>query len=429
MSNNAILRDLGPTDKSGGERPTDRRGAELVNMQGSSTPARSRADLLEQARELAELAWSKREQTDRDRRLPDEVTDRLRASGLMKLCRHRRWGGAEVDPMTFLDVGRELARGSGSLGWVFSVLGFHEWYMAFASEQLQQEVWANEPDAMICDSYAAVGKIERALGGYSLEGKWRFCSGIEWASWIAVGGFAVAPDGEQPEHLMFFVPKSDLTVIDDWHTLGLRGTASRAVDIPRTFVPDHRVFALGRLMNAKDRGPVAETGPLWRMPLSTMQGLAILTPSTGIAQRAVEEFHGWTKARVRPYENNAPAKEAPAPQLTLATNATQWDATWALAQKYAQFGWDRAINGEPWVLTEEERARLFSWRGYIGRTCVELTDDVFTSSGAMVLFEGHPLQQVFRDVHATGTHIGVDRGDAYTGRGRVAMGFAGHAFH
>ena len=331
--------------------------------------------------------------------------------------------------MTFLDVGRELARGSGSLGWIFSVLGFHEWYMSFASDELQAEVWADEPDAMVCDSYATVGKIEKASGGYSLEGQWRFCSGIEWASWIAVGGYAVAPDGEQPEHLMFFVPKKDLTIIDDWNTLGLRGTASRAVDIPRTFIPNHRVFALGRLMNGQDRGAVENDGLLWRMPLSTMQGLAILTASTGIAQRAVEEYQAWTKARIRPYELGAAAREAPAAQLMLAEAATQWDATWALARQYAQYGWDRAHNGEPWVLTEEERARLFSWRGYIGRTCVELTDQVYTSSGAMVLMDGNPLQQVFRDVHATGTHVGVDRLDAYTSRGRTAMGFPGHAFH
>ena len=47
----------------------------------------------------------------------------------------------------------------------------------------------------------------------------------------------------------------------------------------------------------------------------------------------------------------------------------------------------------------------------------------------MALFETHPLQQVFRDVHSTGVHIGVDRADAYTSRGRVAMGFPGHPFH
>ena len=400
-----------------------------MNFHASLAMPKPREQLIAQARDIAELAWSRREQAERDRRLPDEVVEMLRASGLMKLCRAARWGGAEADPMTFLDVGREIARGSGALGWIFSVLGFHEWYMAFASEQLQADVWADEPDAMVCDSYAPVGQIERVAEGYALQGRWRFCSGIEWASWIAVGGIAVAPDGDHPEHLMFFVPKSELTVIDDWNTLGLRGTASRAVDIPRTFVPDHRVLALGRLMNAPERGAAAEGSPLFRMPLTTMQGLAILTPSTGIAQRAVDEFHAWTKARVRPYEGNAPAKEAPAPQLALAEHATQWDATWALAQKYAQEGWDRAIDGRPWVLTDEERARYFAWRGYIGRTCVELTDQLYIGSGAMALFDSHPLQQLFRDVHATGVHIGVDRADAYTSRGRVAMGFAGHAFH
>ncbi len=391
--------------------------------------ARSRAELVAQAREVGEFAWSRREEGERERRLPDAVVERLRDSGLMKLCRRAKWGGAEADPMTFLDVGRELARGSGALGWIHTVLGFHEWYMAFATEQLQHDIWADEPDAMICDSYAPVGQIERVADGYVLTGQWRFCSGIEWSSWIAVGGFAVAPDGQQPEHLMFFLPRSELTIIDDWHTLGLRGTASRAVKVVRAFIPDHRVLALGRLMNATERGPVADESPIFRMPLTTMQGLAILTSSVGIAQRAVEEFHAWTKARIRPYEGNAPAREAPAPQLALAEAATQWDATWALAQKYAQEGYDRALRGDSWVLTEEERAKYFSWRGYIGRTAIELTDQVYIGSGAMALFDGHPLQQLFRDVHSTGVHIGVDRADAYTSRGRVAMGFPGHAFH
>ncbi len=389
----------------------------------------SREELLAQAREIGEFAWSRREETDRDRRLPDAVVEKLRDSGLMKLCRHKKWGGAEADPMTFLDVGREIAHGSGALGWIYTVLGFHEWYMSFASDQLQEDIWGSEPDAFVCDSYAPIGQLERVSDGYVVTGQWRFCSGIEWSSWIAVGGMGIAPDGDKVEHLMFFVPRSELTIIDDWNTLGLRGTASRAVNIERAFVPDHRVFALGRLMNAVDRGPVANDGPLWRMPLTTMQGLAIMTPSIGIAERVVAEFHGWTKARVRPYEGNAPAKEAPAPQMALAAAATQWDASWALAQKYAQEGWDRALAGQSWVLTEEERARLFSWRAYVGRSCIELSDQLYIGSGAMALFDSHPLQQLFRDVHSTGVHIGVDRADAYTSRGRVAMGFPGHAFH
>lgn len=399
-----------------------------MNVHRTINVEASRDELLDRARAVGELAWSRREQAERDRRMPDEVIDALRASGLMKLCRHSRWGGAEADPMTFVDVGREISRGSAALGWIFTVCGFHEWYMAFASEQLQRDVWGADPDAMVCDSFAPVGQIERVSDGYVLTGQWRFASGIEWSSWIGVGGMAVPPDGEEVEHLLFFVPRSELAVHDDWNTLGLRGTASRAVSVERAFIPDHRVFALGRLAGPA-RGPVTQDGPLWRVPLMTMQGLAICTSTVGVAQRVVEEFSSWTKARVRPYEGNAPAREAPAAQFTLATAATQWDASWALAQKYAQEGWDRALRGESWVLSEEERAKYFAWRSYVARSSVELSDQLYIGSGAMALFDSHPLQQLFRDVHSTGVHIGVDRADAYTSRGRVAMGLYGHPFH
>lgn len=358
--------------------------------------------------------------------MPDEVMDALRASGLVKLCRRRRWGGAEADPMTLLDVGRELARGSAALGWVYSILAFHDWYLGFTAEDLQKDIWGSDSDTFVCDSFAPVGQIERVADGYVVSGQWRFASGIEWAGWIGVGGIATPPDGDQPEHLLFFVPHADLTVVDDWNTLGLRGSASRAVVVDRVFVPEHRIFALGRI--AEQRGLIAQDGPLWRVPLMTIQGMAVATASIGVSQRIVEEFADWTRQRVRPYDNNAAQREAPSAQLALASAATRWDALWALAEKYMQEGWDRALAGD-WTLTEEERAKYFSWRGYIARSAVELSDELYTGSGAMALFDTHPLQQLFRDVHAAGVHIGTDRADAFTSRGRVAMGFPGHPFH
>ncbi|HEY0813098.1 MAG TPA: acyl-CoA dehydrogenase family protein [Pseudonocardia sp.] len=392
-------------------------------------PDLSREHLLEQARGVAELAWSLRDQAERDRRLPDEVIDALRASGLIHLGNQRRWGGAEADPVTMLDIGREIARGSASLGWLFAITSFHTWYMAFTSEELQQEVWGDDHSTFIADSFAPMGQVDRVADGYLLSGQWRFVSGIEWAGWVAVGGMVPGPAGQPPELQMFFVPRNEISIVDDWHTLGLRGTASRGVVADRVYVPDHRVFSLGRLAGPGFRGPIADEGPLWRVPLMTMQGLAVMTASTGVSQRMVEEFTAATQKRVRWLEPGAQQREAPAAQLTLAAAATQWDANWALAQKYAQEGWDRACSGADWVLTEEERAKYFSWRAYVGRSSVELSDELYISSGAMALFDTHPLQQVFRDMHAAGVHVGIDRGDAYTSRGRVAMGFPGHPFH
>ena len=399
----------------------------LPDESGPSVPApKSREELVALAREIGEFAWEHREEAERARRMPDKVVEKLRESGLMKLARHRKWGGAEADPMTFLDVGRELARGYGSLGWIFSVLGFHDWYMALTSDEMQHDVWAHEPDAMVANSFAPTGMAEPVADGFLLTGRWRFCSGIEWASWIGLATLKISPDGDRPEMTLFFVPKKDVTVHDDWFTLGLRGTASRTVAAEQVFVPKHRTFPL--VASGYERGAVVNDGPIWRMPTMTMQGLAILTPSVGIAQRMVDEAHAWTSGRVRPLHGMV-AQEMPASQLTYASAATRWDALWTLAQRYAQFGWDRAHRGESFVLTDEERAQLFSWRGFIGRTAIEICDELFAGAGAMAVFDTHPMQQIFRDIHAAGVHVGVDRADAYTSRGRVAFGFPGNPVH
>ena len=142
----------------------------------------------------------------------------------------------------------------------------------------------------------------------------------------------------------------------------------------------------------------------------------------------VDEAHAWTTQRIRPLEQAA-SKEHPSAQLTYASAATRWDAVWALAQRYAQFGWDRAHSGESFIISDEVRAQLFSWRGFIGRTSIEICDELYASAGAMAVFDSHPMQQIFRDIHAAAVHVGVDRGDAYTSRGRVAFGFPGNPVH
>lgn len=126
----------------------------------------SRDDLLARAPEGGELAWSRREKTDQARRLPDDIIKSRHESGLLRLTNQKRWGSADADRSTVLDVGRELSRGSGALGWIYTLSSFHTWYMAFTSEELQHEVYESNPDALVADSFAPVRQIERVSGGY-----------------------------------------------------------------------------------------------------------------------------------------------------------------------------------------------------------------------------------------------------------------------
>ena len=65
-------------------------------------------------------------------------------------------------------------------------------------------------------------EAEPVPGGYCISGTWRFASGSQNATWL---GAHMKVKGRKEIRTMLF-PKSSVTMVDIWHTLGLRGTAS-----------------------------------------------------------------------------------------------------------------------------------------------------------------------------------------------------------
>jgi alkylation response protein AidB-like acyl-CoA dehydrogenase len=384
------------------------------------------AQLLERAREVGELAWAHNAETEANRRLPDEVIEAFIASGLLRLATSRRMGGLETHPLTLVEVGRELSRGSASLGWLYGLTAGHQWYLSFTSERLQEEVRDSEP-GLIVDSLVPAGESEAVDGGYLLSGRWKFVSGVEWCSWAGLAFVTHLPDRPAPEPVVAFVPAADLAIEDTWHVVGLRGTASNEVVLDRVFVPSHRLFALARFAaDNVPQGEVAEEGTLFKLPFMGMAAIHLCYPALGAAQRALDEFSAWTKKRVRAYEHT-PAQEAPYSQLTLADAMAKWDAAHALLLQYVRDMWEAAEAGRQ-VLPPEDRARMFAQRAFITRTSAELTNQLFLDSGAMSLFETSAMQQLWRDVNAAAMHMVLGRGDALTSLGRNLMGLPGHHF-
>jgi 3-hydroxy-9,10-secoandrosta-1,3,5(10)-triene-9,17-dione monooxygenase len=386
----------------------------------------SEAQLIERARELGELAWARTAETEAERRLPDDVIDALHASDLLRLATSRRMGGLEAHPLTLAEVGREISRGSASLGWLYGLSTGHQWYLSFASEQLQQEVRDSEPGLLV-DSLVPGGEGEAVDGGYLLSGRWRFVSGVEWCSWAGLTFITQLPGTPEPEPVVAFVPAADLVIEDTWRVVGLRGTASNEVVLERVHVPSYRLFALARFAaDGVPQGEVAEEGTVYKMPFMGMAAIGLVYPALGAAQRVLDEFSTWTKKRVRAYENT-PAQEAPYSQLTLADAMAKWDAAHALLLQYIRDMWSAAEAGRQ-VMPPEERARMFAQRAFITRTSAELTNQLFLDSGAMSLFETSAMQQLWRDVNAASMHMILGRGDALTSYGRTLMGLPGHPF-
>ncbi|MGH7878038.1 MAG: hypothetical protein ACREQD_00925, partial [Candidatus Binataceae bacterium] len=135
--------------------------------------------------------------------------------------------------------------------WLYGIMGIHQWWGSYAEPQLQDELWGDNPNRVFADSFNPTGKAELANGGFRLKGRWGFQSGLPWSEWSAVGAITPFEAGAPPEYLMLFVPKRDYRIVDDWHTVGLRGSASASIEVEDVFVPRYRAFRLAETMKTR----------------------------------------------------------------------------------------------------------------------------------------------------------------------------------
>ena len=79
------------------------------------------AALLDRARQMRPLLQQRGAETDKLRRLPDDVVTALRDAGLCRLMVPRRFGGYETSVRTYIEIIAEIGRGCGSTAWVASL--------------------------------------------------------------------------------------------------------------------------------------------------------------------------------------------------------------------------------------------------------------------------------------------------------------------
>ena len=72
---------------------------------------------------------------------PTKRSAELKEAGLFRILQPARFGGYELDPRTFLEVAMIIGAACGSTGWVYSVIGVHNWQLALMPEQAQEDVW------------------------------------------------------------------------------------------------------------------------------------------------------------------------------------------------------------------------------------------------------------------------------------------------
>jgi alkylation response protein AidB-like acyl-CoA dehydrogenase len=363
-------------------------------------------DWVERARTLGPALASAARAHDRDGSFVHEAYALLQEHRFFSLAVPRELGGGGASFETLCETIREVARHCASTALALSM---HSHLVAATvwkhlrgqpGEQLLRKV-ASEQAVLLStgasDWVDSNGSMRKVDGGYRVSARKIFGSGGPVASIIiASARWEDAPEG--PQVLHFPVPTSadGVRLLDDWDTLGMRGTGSSTVVLEDVFVPEEAIAL---------RRPAGQWHPAWSVVMTVAPPI-YMAPYVGIAEAAAAEA-----LRLATRKGDAPHLPYLAGELTGSLHVARvlWRdmvknaAEYAFAPEVARA--DRALVGK----TE------------VARHAIATVHKAMELAGGQGFFRRHDLERMLRDVEAAPYHpLPEKRQHLFSGR--LALG-------
>ena len=384
-------------------------------------------ELVARAKALASDFRARSEADPTRRRLPDENVTDLRAAGLFQVLQARRNGGLELDLATHLDVVGAVAEGCPSTAWVLGVAHAHSWMLSHFPAEAQDDVYAAEPDALVSAVIRPRGTAVRVAGGFRLSGFWPFGSGAEHAQWVMVGAELADQSGAKYDEADLLLPRSDVTLADDWYVEGLKATGSCSIVLDDVFVPEHRVLSLVGMHTGDTPGQgLHGDGWLHRAAATPVLTIALTGAAIGAARAALADFIELVGTKTVPYVPHGegpPGSAGDKPQgewalthRTLGDAAIRIEEGQLLLERSARTIDAQGRSGEPMPYGERGRVRMDCAQGV--RRCLEAVELLYLATGGSGLRSSNRIGQNLRDLQAMNMHalLGIDMNREMYGR-------------
>jgi len=355
------------------------------------------SDIVERARALVPRVASLALEIERGRRLPASLLDALHEARLFRLLLPRSQDGLETDPITFFHVIETIATADASSAWCLSQAGGCAMAAAYLDPAVARRVFG-DPRAVLAWGPGPHARALAVEGGYRVSGAWAFASGGRHATWVgaqcpifeADGKPRLNAEGRQIERTML-VPGSEVEWTDIWSVVGLRGTASDQFALTDHFVRhDHSI-------TREFQNECREAGPLYRMPALAFYELGFAGVALGIARAALDAFIDVARNKVPRGMKIALRDNAVVQSGAAQAEAHTRAARGFLLQSMQQI-WDE-VSQPAGALTLDHRMRLRLASTHAIHMARDAVDFAYNASGATAIFECHPLERRFRDMH------------------------------
>jgi alkylation response protein AidB-like acyl-CoA dehydrogenase len=357
-------------------------------------------DAIAAATRLAPHIRAARDELEAARRVPPPLVEMITHAGLFQLYLPRAMGGPELPPLTVFRVIEELSKADGSVGWCTMISTAESLFTGWLRAEVGRKMFGQPPNLRGAGSLRPEGNAYPVEGGYRVQGRWDFASGIDHATWILCT--CIVMDGDVPrltsagvpETRSMLIPAASVTIVDTWSVVGLCGTGSHDFIVDDVFVPASHTFSFAE--------PPQAPGPLYHPRLLfVVTWTATVANALGIARGAIDAFIELA-THARSTSSPTLLRERPLVQTQVAEAEAIASAARAYVIDAVGAAWAAVSAGVPDPSREIAQARLAITHGM--HEAVRAVDRVFHAAGTNAVYRKNRLERYFRDVHAAVQH-------------------------
>ena len=362
-------------------------------------------EVLGRVAELEPMIRAASAEAEIERRLSAHVAEALRDAGCYHLFRPLSRGGLELDPVSAFRVIEELSRIDSAAGWNVALANSSEPFGAWFSDETTAEVFGSAQTVM-AGSFFPPRRAVPVERGYRLSGRCTFNSNCHAGDLDRRAGprlrrrcGASRRERRSRSPCSRCFRREQAEIIDNWDTLGMRGTGSHDVNVDDVFVPAERAVPFKPL----EQPSPAYSGP-WHRLTAWPSVACNAIPALGIAQAAIDEFAELATKKTPSYTTTM-LKDRSIVQLRFATAVAKVESARAYLHEAFDAAWQGALDGRSLDLAG--RARLLLASSHAPIAAAEAVDLIHSLAGTAGIRNDQAFQRHFRDVHVITQHAFV----------------------
>ncbi|MBV9247670.1 MAG: hypothetical protein JO227_00280 [Acetobacteraceae bacterium] len=382
------------------------------------------ADPVARARALGAAIEAAADEIEQTQTIPEPLLTEMHAARVCRMLLPRSVDGDEVPPWIYVRAVEEISRHDGSVGWNVFVANSAALIAPFL-EPVSMHAIFDDPRALVAWGPPNESKAKAVPGGYRLSGEWHFASGCRQATWMGAHCQVIEPDGSlrrnksgRPIVRTLLFPAHHAKHIEDWDTLGMRGTASEGYTVTDLFVPEE--FSSTR----EEPDARREPGRLYAFTMQGLYAVGVSGVAFGLSKAMLDAFIELAKRKTP--RNLGRLAENAVVQAHVARHQANLGAARAyLTETLSDI---HANAREVGSIGLADRARVRLACAHAIHAAIAAADYSFKAAGVDAIFLGTAFERRFRDMHTLSQQL-QSRESHFEAVGAILLGKMPEVFY